>query len=289
MAFIVYRQTNTGVSGDVGAADGDYSNTSNWNGGAIPQAADDVEIASGLQSIYAGLDQSAVAIDVFRTAPGCTGPIGTESDYLEIDPNRIEWHGTGESFIDVGTLTAASCEAIIHNTATAVLPAVGLHLIGTSFSSVSVRKGTVGIADREDQTATVTVLNIGYADALASDAKVWVGTGGTCATINQTGGISVIKGPSTTINLNGGTMTLDSGTDALTAVNARGGTLNSYSHGTITTLTIWPGAVVDMTRSKIARTITNLINYGGTFIYDPSVVTLTNPPTSASNILTISG
>lgn len=285
MAFEVYRETTTGNAGDVaGAGDGDYSTAGNWSGTGPPSAGDDVEIAPGAQRIIAGLDQSAVAIGWFRTAPGHTGQIGTIDDYLQIDPDDWEWHSQGNAFLDIGT---AASNGVVYRTGNATLPAVSLEVKGGHASAtLKVIRGVVGLATREDSGAvTLATLDIEWLAAQATDAQVWAGEDCTAATVNQTGGFVHWGGICTTYNQSGGELRVDT-TDGFT-LNAEAGTAYVRRAGTIATLTVGPGATVDLTRAKSTVTLTNTILKGGTLIVDANV-TFTNHETGPGNVVRLS-
>ena len=282
MAFEVYRETTTGNAGDVqGAGDGNYATAANWSGTGPPSAADDVEIAPGVQRIIAGLDQSAVAIGWFRVAPGHTGQIGTIDDYLQIDPDDWEWHSQGSGFLDIGT---AASNGAVYRTASATLPAVGLEVKGGNASgTLKVIRGVVGLATREDSgSVTLATLDIEWLNGQLTDAQVWVGEDCTAATVNQTGGFCHWGGICTTYNQSGGELRVDT-SDGFTLMQA-GGTAYVRRAGTIATLTV--GGTVDCTRARSALTITDTVMQGGTLIIDENV-TLTNVPTGNGTITRI--
>jgi hypothetical protein len=61
-------------------------------------------------------------------------------------------------------------------------------------------------------------------------------------------------GITTTLNQDGGTLTVET-TDAISQFNANAGLSYLDRHGTLSTLAIGPKAIVDTTRTTVARTI----------------------------------
>lgn len=258
----------------LGTTSGDYSVTTNWSLGAVPTTGDDV-IIQGSVSITAGLNQSAVAIDEFTVDPSYSGLIGTIDAYLRIDPDSFQFAGTGKAFIDVG---AAAISPTIRNTATPSTGQMGLYLKGSALATLTVNKGTVGVAVLAGETSSVTTTNCLFTTNQNSDSSVTLGTGVTATTVNQSGGTTDIRCAATTINVSGGTMTT-SGSGAVTTMNVTGGTVYSNSTGTITTLNA-NGGTVDFTRSLTARTVTTTNFAGGdtTLKADDAILTQTNKP-----------
>lgn len=66
-------------------ADGNWANTANWSGGAVPVDGDDVVIDSGSVSITTGMNQSGISLKSLNITRGYTGSIGTAGDPLLIN------------------------------------------------------------------------------------------------------------------------------------------------------------------------------------------------------------
>jgi hypothetical protein len=244
----------------------------------IPIAADNVTL-QGANAITAGLDQSGVQLGTLVALPTFSGTVGTIKGYLQTDVadgNRFELAGTGLSFIDVG---GAAVGPTITNTATASSGA-GLYIKGTALTTISFRKGNLEVASG----STVTTINQSYETDSTSDTTLNVPTGVTLTTLNKTGGTATLGVATTTVANDAGKLTTQ-GTGAITTLTASGGTIYSGSSGTVTNAKARGSGIIDLTRSRTARTVTNADCEGsGKILYDPNVVTLTNAPTGEKNI-----
>jgi len=254
--------------GDDSGNEGDWSVAANWSPSGVPVATDHVRIpASSSEDITAGLNQSAVALGDVIVEKGYTGTIGTSAGYLQIDPNRFQFEGTGESYIDLGS---AAIDVLILDTATA--PATGQHglyLKGSAIAILSVLDGDVAVAGLHGETATVTT-----ARTVGDRAKLTLGAGVTLTNLDTVKGEATLRCACTTIDVLGGQLTTEE-VGAITTLNVRDGTAYPNSTGTITTLNLH-GGTVDLTGSGLARTITTLVHNGGAILYDPASVTITN-------------
>lgn len=262
-----------------GAVSTAYNTAGNWSLGAAPIATNDVRLrAASTVAIASGLDQSAVAIADFIVEPGYSGAIGTTASgvptYLQIDPDRFQFAGTGQSYIDIG---AAAIDALIDNTTTPGTGLRGLYLLGSAIANLIVSGGSVGVAAVPGSTSTV-------ATAQVLGGSLLLGSGTSLTTLRVNGGEALVECALTTVNQYGGIVTT-SGIGAITTYNCFGGTAILNSSGTITTLNIYPGATVIFTGSNKARTVTTTVFNPGpaacTLIFDPAVITQTNKPTYA--------
>jgi hypothetical protein len=247
--------------------DGNYGTAGNWSPSGVPIAGDHVRIpASSTQSITSGLDQSAVAIASFIVEEGYAGELGTSAAYLQIDPDRFEFNGTGQSWIDIGS---AEIDVQVIGTATAATGERGLYLKGSAIDELTVLGGNVGVAAKFGETATVATCRV-----TGSTADVWIGSGTTLTTLSVTAGMVRLRAAATTVAVYGGTVYTEE-TGAITTVNLSGGTIYPNSSGTITTANLL-GGTADFTKSGLSRTVSTLKqNPGSTLTYDPAVLTIT--------------
>lgn len=273
-----------------GATDGDWSDTTNWAGGVVPVATDDVIIDNGAVDIDEGLNQSAVALNSLTIRNGYTGKIGVEdadgasASYLQVGASTVtigegDGDGPGLVKIDLGSTTAAA--VTIHDsrsqtTDTTLPKEPPLRLKANNASTtLNVRGGKVGLATEGDATATVGTVTVERAGSGARSADVKLTNGVTVTTVTVQGGACVLDAAATTVNVLGGELRTE-GSGAITTANVRGGRLVSNSTGTITTLNAYGGAI-DFAASRAARTVTTLNLYASASVrIDPSVVTLTN-------------
>jgi len=263
--------------------EGDWSTAANWSPSGVPTNGDDVYFENSSQSVTAGFDQSAVALNSLNFDQSYTGMLGDDVNALDVNSTTVSsgYHygpGTpaGSPLINL-KLGSMQSVVTIYNTGTSSnsnKPAFRLKCNNAS-TTVEVRKGSVGIAVETGDTATLGTLNISYISQVNTDADVLVNSGVTLTTLNQTGGDTILRCGATTINVEAGTLKTY-GSGAITTLNIKGGTTTSNSTGTITTCNI-TGGTADFTKSAAARTVTTLkLDAGGTFKYDPDILTLTN-------------
>ncbi len=257
----VYVRTSGGVDPDTLAAD--YVQFRQ-----IPQSGEYVRIPAGAGSITTGLDQSAVAIEDFFAEEGYDGTIGSATGFLRLSlGNKLEFHGTGQAFIDAG-----STDATIHGTASASNGEFGLYLRGT-FGLLDVRGGSVGVAALPGEVSTVTALRMSNRGTV-----VKCGAG-----VTLTSAVPIFDGNlwlhcnATTVTKYGGNVYLREAA-AITTVNSLGpGEFHWGSSGNITTYNNRGGSL-NMRASNAARTLTtlNLYTTSGTVSYNKEAVTITN-------------
>lgn len=238
----------------------------------VPVAGDDVYI-QGSQSITAGLDQSSVELNAFRVLAGYTGTIGSVTQMLRIDlgdGDAFEYAGSGRGYIDLGT---AAVSPLVTNAPTLAGGLYGLVLKGSALATIDIRKGGVLI----DKSSTVTTINQAYDSNRENDTQLKVPSGATLTTLNKTGGAAIVEVAATTINNDAGQL-VTAGSGAVGTLEVTGGVVYPQSSGTITQLNAFGGRV-DMSRSRVSRTVTDVTLAGsGVVVYDSDVVTLTNPP-----------
>ena len=141
-------------------------------------------------------------------------------------------------------------------------------------NTLSVSKGSVGVAWYAGETATVATLSVGYRTNQAGDATVVMGAGCTLTTINQSGGSLETSSAVTTMNQRGGTWSHMAG--AVTTANLDGGSCRYRATATLTTVVVGV-AELDFRQDPRARTVTNCdLNKGATLRDPGSTVTFTN-------------
>jgi hypothetical protein len=224
----------------------------------MPQTGENVRFAPDSASINSatGLDQSAVAINDFIVEKGYAGTIGSASlGYLLIDPDRFEFNGTAECWINI---TTAAISPRILGTASGVNGRRGLYLKGTAISVLDVMGGFVGVASRPGEASTATTVRV-----LGSDTDLQIGNGATVTNLHQYDGNAAVRCGVTTTILYGGTQTTEEN-GAMTTVTQKGGTYVWKSSGNITTYNIY-GGTHDQIQSGAARTLGTLNKYRGSY------------------------
>lgn len=287
-------QTLTRAATTANGGPQDWSDANNWDGGAVPggAASQDVYIDNATVAIIYGLDQSGIGNTLaslnigksFTGSIGYNGATGYSGTYLQIKATVVNLGqhsgsgspaGSGRIMIDTGS-TASTIN--VYDTASTSSdsnkPSCRLKANSAS-TTINVQKGSVGVAYESGETTTVGTVNISYKTNKTSDADVYIKSGVTLTTLYKTGGDCELSCAATTVTNEAGTLKTY-GSGAITTINQYGGSLYPNSTGTITTLNDL-GGLVDTTISQQARTITTLkISNSAQFIYDPSVVTLTN-------------
>jgi hypothetical protein len=224
-----------------------------------PLAAENVRFLADSGSINSatGLDQSAVAINDFIVEEGYQGTIGNASiGYLLIDPDRFEFNGRAESWIN---LTTAAIPVTVKGTAAAAEGYRGLYLKGTALTIVSVSGGSVGLAVNGGEISTATTTRL-----LGTDSSLWCGNGVTLTNHHQFAGNGKIRCAvsGNVILYDGSLLTEENG--AIGTVTQKGGLYTANSTGTITAYNIY-GGTLDEQKSGAARTITALNKYRGNY------------------------
>ena len=258
MAKVIWIGTPSG--------DGSWSTTSNWSGGAVPSASDDVYFtAEYVGSVKAGLDQSAIGLNSVTFDPGYTGNVGSTSvGYLQVACSSFTYSGSGSyAYFDLGSGTIAP---VINNTGSNRRGAYGVYLKGTGLTNIEVNGGLVQIGYPGD-TCSASTLNITAGTVLINES-------GSITTINNYGGSVTSYTDNTTLNNYRGSYTLKRAA-ALTTANVESGNINLDSSGTITTLNLNGGMLNSLAGND--RTITTL-NWkaGASLSYFPANTTITN-------------
>lgn len=208
-------------------------------------------VYKGAQVINAGLNQSATSIEYLDIMEGFTGIIGGATGALQCDADgtaesatttvsRIRYWAGGGAFY----YSAAGGNTLAHfvqiNTGGRFYGVTGI------MKNMQLERGTAQFSENVAATSGVWqnlggALQVDYAAASA------------IPTFIQTGGNTAMFRNCTTINLSGGSLTIDCKALAITTINHYGGTLRLLNCGTITTYNGYAG-LLDL--SGLARTVT---------------------------------
>jgi hypothetical protein len=299
----------TGTAGTANSSPNSAAVATNWSGGTLPANNDVLIFSDGNVDCTDDLDLTAnnYSVIVEQSYTGKIGrPLVNPNGYVEYrpaylsigaddtDPQVItigQGPGQGSGRIKINTGASAST-FIIYNTGTpleANIPAVLIK--GTDITSVTVNKGSVGIAalpydesGAAEEAATVTTLNVGYVTNQNADADVQCGSGVTLTTVNQSGGRLEINSAATTVNITGGTLTVAGTGVTVATLNIEGGAVYVISTTTITTANLANAGLLDYSRDSRGKVITNALNcYGRQFKFrDPFRVVSS---TSGGNVI----
>ncbi|MBN1377864.1 MAG: hypothetical protein JXA04_01360 [Gammaproteobacteria bacterium] len=294
-------QTLTKASVTANSGPHDASCADNWSGGAVPGGASGQEVFIENATILYGLDMSGIsnALSSLTTSNSQVGQnpaAGFLPVYFQIKASIINiglhtgpgsvTHTTPIN-IDAGS---TATEIIVYDSGSnsdSSQPAVRL-LANNSSTNIAVKKGKVGIAFDNDDTATVGNITINYISNVSTDADVYIGTGVTFNNLIQKGGDCICRSSIVTAcAMTAGTLKTY-GTGTIASIDVRGGSAELNSTGTITNLVVRGTGIIDFTKSSAARTVTTpKIDPSGTIKFDPSIVNFTDklvPYTSEGNI-----
>lgn len=271
----------------------DWNDLGNWDGdGDLPGAdASDVVYVENAVIKY-GLNQSAIsnaltALYITKSQIGQNSIDNLPPSYLQIKASKVDINYNNDpgaisllSPVNVSTGSTAS-EITVFNAASASnVPSVNL-LAASASTNINILLGAVGIANNANETATVGAIK-------ALGGSCYIGAGVTLASLLNRVCATIVRCAMTTLTMDSGTVKTD-GTGAIGTVDINGGTATLNSGGTITALNAIKGAA-DFSKSTTARTVTTAkIGSGGSIKYDPSIVTMTNKvqPYNSSGDLTL--
>ena len=170
-----------------GNSDGDWSNAANWSG-SVPTAGDNVFFTSEYTGhVTTNLDRTSDGVlGTVIVEDGYTGKIGTKAGYLQIKCGGLTFDGSGLCFIDVNT---SVIDISVAGTGRAATGQQGLYLKGSAIDELNVTGGTVGIAARAGETATVATINV-------NGGTVNAGAGATLTTLTGYSGCLLYTSPS---------------------------------------------------------------------------------------------
>lgn len=210
---------------------------------------DDVRVPDGTPAMTAGLNQSGVSLSSFRVERGAPA-IGSREEFLQIKTSSFRFDGSGEAYID---LTDSSIDPEITHTASAADGRYGLHLDGSALGTLYVTGGSVKVVE-----------------------------GASITNVEHTGtGRVEVNGAATTLRNAGSGRITTEGSGAVSTLEAIAGTIVSNSTGAVTNARVYGSGLVDFTRSRESRNVTNMEADGnGRIVYDPNVVAAGSVPTA---------
>lgn len=265
-----------------------YDNVDNWSTGGLPADGDTIVFEHSDVDLLYALSQAATTPASILIRPSYTGHIGLASHNGSYHEYRDQYLRLGSASdaqivtIEIGgvgdgtgsgriKLDTGDAQTVILCTLTGTAEDTNFPAFcwkGTHASNVvRVYRGSVGIAVQSGETATVSELDVGYVDNQESDASVVCGDSVTLGTVDQQGGVLVIGGKSgsaiTSLQVGAGQCSLY-GTDGVTALAVRGGTLFYNTTGTLAGNPVISGeGVLDFSQDLRAKTVTNPIELFG--------------------------
>lgn len=259
-----------------------WATGANWSPSGPPSTSGDSAYFDGTCTQgLASSNQSATTLALLEIYSSFAFTIGSIGSPMQVgatqcrigDSQGVSGTGSGRITLDFGTIQTNVYVTSTSNASTDIgKPSVRLK--GANSSNVAtVASGSVGFAvETVSDTATFGTIAI-----TGSGASVTIGAGMTLTTLLQSAGTTVMYSGATNVYVEGGTLTVN-GAGAIAAAQVAG---YAYlqSSGTITTLSVYSGGTADFSGSAVPRTVTTLYAYkGATIIYDPAIITFTNPP-----------
>ncbi len=250
----------------VGGTDGDFDVNANWkqsdltSASATPVDGDSVYFTTGSVDVDENLAVDDIALVNFVVTDGYSGQLGLVGTHLDVDVTNFTYDGRGAAnYIDFKSDTDATATIVVVLGTGSGMLNLGTDTNGT-ISSGTYLGGTVAIADSTAHTASTNLL-IASGPANISETSVTIGASVTnLTTITHLAGALTIGSAYTTLVQVGGTVTHTAG--ALTAANVYGGTFNAESAGTVGSIKVYDGGYVNGSGSEIARTWTNVEQFG---------------------------
>ncbi len=267
-----------------------WSVAANHSGAAVPSSTDTVWLSNSDNDIGDGLGQSAVTLTAFNIEQSFTGDMGRPDDtgtyneyrdkYLAISATTANvgmGNGSGSQLLRLNTGSNAATVNVFNTGSSSETNYETFLWKGTHASNVvNVTRGSVGIAVKPGEAATVATLRVGYQTSVESDATVRLGTGVTLTTVDQTGGRVTCGSSFTTLGIKGGTFSTAFAA-AGTTLNVDGGTAIWQSSGNIATLNIGNGGTFDASQDMRPITVTDCVIQAGATLRDPHKrITFTN-------------
>lgn len=271
-----------------------WDTADNWSPSGVPANSDDVYLRSSNVPILWGLDQNGVTLTSLNADSTYTGYVGLpdwnaagfyeyREKYLKISATTVNFgttasgQGGGSGRFKLNTGSNATTINVQSTGSPAVQGSPALILAGSHASNVlNVLAGNVGAAIDPGLTSQFATVRIGFITSPLSDVTLAVGSGGTVATVNQSGGRLSMAVGCTTHAITNGEATYEAG--SITTLTIDGGTVYYKGTGTIGTVNGANGGGLIFSRDLRGRTITNCtMNAGFKFEDKFKTVAFTNP------------
>mgnify|MGYP003145790619 FL=1 len=242
----------------------------NWSPSGVPSGSDNIYFTHrSTSSALHDLATLATVSGELHIEAGYTQFIGSSTgpNYMEMAPSATFINAVQPCHIDVKGSTGV---VHIENSGTGTLATAGVNLKGTAIGRINMMDGTVGLALNPGETSTVAEIE------MLSRGKLMLGGGVTWTNASINGGtLTAVSGTtSTVVNLFGGTFSAAEDCK-LKDLNTNDGTAFLGGTGNVKNVTM-RGGTVNTLFSGQPRTVTNLKMYQGEFLYDPTVLTVTN-------------
>ena len=223
-------------------------------------------VTSGVQAITAGLSQGAATVQTLRFMRAFGGTVGDPSSPLicdATDGTAAEWTSSAST---EGRIVHDGTRTVNHQVGTAVGRVDNYHHMGPGTSNLlsgdyrfcKFFAGKVNVNANMGSTSTVIDVYTGNDTVIEYKSTA-------LSVLNVYGGSCVLKRTASTVNVYGGTLTIDIDSGTTAAVNIFNGTVILVSGGTITAMTGKSGTLI-LNRLRADTTITTATHgFGLTF------------------------
>ncbi len=252
-------------------ADNDYTAATNFVADGAPASTDDVVLppmAHADGTDIDGVADTAVLLASFTIMEGCFIDIGTPGiapTYLRIDTDLLDIDAAGIVCLDVDNCATT----IVRDCASdSTEGEYGLYLVGAGSDPWNALLTIASTCSGDVSIASLAGETATFTTINADGGNVTIGSGVTMTTLNVGGGVTVNKAAATTVTVTGGTFTHEVG--AVTALNCDGGTTYYNAVETVTTISVKSEGILDFSQDLRAKTVTNPIEvFAGATIIDP--------------------
>lgn len=258
----------------ISTSSNDFNTAANWSGGSVPVSNDTIIFdGTGTADLLTNLAQSAVTGITLIITHANEANIGSDAAgvaaYFQIGASSCSigrsdggvGNGSGLILLDFGsTSNATNVLQTSQSSDNAKYPPVCIKGTGVT---LTVSGGTVGVAVRPGETATVTVKTTNGLEGSSPSLFLGAGVTTTLATIDAGTLQSLSDNTTSDARVTNGTYTY-SGTGAHTALEVDGGTVIYNGTGTITTATV--RGELNFSHDARAKTVTNCSVYRGAIL-----------------------
>lgn len=272
-------QTFTRTATTANSGPYDFNLTGNWLGGILPVDGDTVYIDN---IVKYGLAQSSIQPAYLKITKqvGQYADAGCLPAYLAIGAAIVDIDLASGGPVLVDTGTDASVITVYNSPASSYTntPVVWIKADDNA-TTVTVRKGVVGIGWGDGETTTINKVDVLYTTQKTTDSTVYIGDGvtfsGTTPKVNHKGGTVLLRSAATVaeINSDDGNLTTE-GSFAVTTLNVKRSNVISNSSGTVSVTNLTSTGTLNTLLSNTPREFTTVNQSPGSTFKWNSVVTV---------------
>jgi predicted NUDIX family NTP pyrophosphohydrolase len=275
-----------------------WNDADNWDSGSVPANGDTVVFRDSDKDCLYGLPDNSgtpreVAVKIYNSFRGRLGlPAinkngGTSKYFSEFRQRYLKLNNAGGGStashqIGIGAGPGPAMVNIDHTTLTTTfdidvnspIPTDGTYTVNVicpAGATIKARRGSINLSDQDSATASVTSITVAARNSSVNEVEISsIGNASTACTVNQSGGKLTLDWA--TWSTNG--LTINRGechlyTCGIPSAEISEGALYDYGTGTIATLVLNNGGILDVSRGAGAITITNATYYEGCRVANP--------------------